>query len=75
MQLKQFGKHLWKRMTDHEIFDRAAQLSYYFLLALFPLLLFMMTLLGYFAGLFGFAGGEKRRRVARSRQLGLLLDR
>jgi membrane protein len=50
LQLKQFAKHLWKRITDHGIFDRAAQLSYYFLLALFPLLLFMMTLLGYFAG-------------------------
>ncbi len=50
MQLTTLAKHLWKRINDHEIFDRAAQLSYYFLLALFPLLLFMMTLLGYFAG-------------------------
>ena len=50
MQWKQFLKRLWTRTTEHEIFDRAAQLSYYFLLALFPLLLFMMTLLGYFAG-------------------------
>lgn len=46
-------------MTDHEIFDRAAQLSYYFLLALFPLLLFMMTLLGYFAG----TSGEVRDKL------------
>ncbi|HKO61476.1 MAG TPA: YihY/virulence factor BrkB family protein [Pyrinomonadaceae bacterium] len=50
MQWKQFFKRLWARINKHEIFDRAAQLSYYFLLALFPLLLFMMTLLGYFAG-------------------------
>ena len=50
MQWKKFFKRLWERLTEHEIFDRAAQLSYYFLLALFPLLLFMMTLLGYFAG-------------------------
>ena len=50
MQWKQFLKRLWARLDEHEIFDRAAQLSYYFLLALFPLLLFMMTLLGYFAG-------------------------
>lgn len=50
MQWKQFFKRLWARLNEHEIFDRAAQLSYYFLLALFPLLLFMMTLLGYFAG-------------------------
>ena len=50
LQWKKFFKPLWERLTEHEIFDRAAQLSYYFLLALFPLLLFMMTLLGYFAG-------------------------
>lgn len=50
MQWKKFFKHLWARLNKHEIFDRAAQLSYYFLLALFPLLLFLMTLLGYFAG-------------------------
>ena len=36
-------------MDEHDIFGRAAQLSYYFLLALFPLLLFLVTLLGYFA--------------------------
>ena len=47
---KQFGKKLWTRLSEHDVFDRAAQLSYYFLLALFPLLLFMMTMLGYFAG-------------------------
>ena len=50
MQWKKFFKRLWARLVEHEIFDRAAQLSYYFLLALFPLLLFMMTVLGYFAG-------------------------
>ncbi len=50
MQWKQFFKRLWARINEHEIFDRAAQLSYYFLLALFPLLLFMLTVLGYFAG-------------------------
>lgn len=50
MGLKKFIRRLWERLNDHEIFDRAAQLSYYFLLALFPLLLFLVTLLGYFAG-------------------------
>jgi membrane protein len=43
------AKRLWKRINDHDLFGRAAQLAYYFLLALFPLLLFLMTLLGYFA--------------------------
>lgn len=37
---------LW-RINDDEIFGRAAQLSYYFLLALFPLLLVLINLLGY----------------------------
>lgn len=46
---KSFAGRIWTRLNDHEIFGRAAQLSYYFLLALFPLLLFLMTLLGYFA--------------------------
>src|SRR4026209_868994 len=46
---KTFVQQLWTRLNDHDIFGRAAQLSYYFLLALFPLLLFLMTLLGYFA--------------------------
>src|SRR5215813_4151713 len=36
------------RTEKHEIFGRAAQLSYFFLLALFPLLLFLITLFGYF---------------------------
>jgi membrane protein len=40
---------LWTRINDHDIFGGAAKLSYYFLLALFPLLLVLMTLLGYFA--------------------------
>jgi membrane protein len=35
-------------MNEDDVWGRAAQLSYYFLLALFPLLLFLVTLLGYF---------------------------
>lgn len=50
---------LWTRINDHDIFGGAAQLSYYFLLAVFPLLLFLMTLLGYFAG----AGSELRNKL------------
>jgi len=46
---KGFAGRLWTRINDHDIFGGAAQLSYYFLLALFPLLLFLVTLLGYFA--------------------------
>ncbi len=59
MNWKSFAGRLWKRTNDHDIFGRAAQLSYYFLLALFPLLLFLMTLLGYFAQ----AGSDLRHKL------------
>lgn len=49
MDWKHFASRLWTRINDHDLFGRAAQLSYYFLLAVFPLLLFLVTLLGYFA--------------------------
>jgi membrane protein len=42
-------KQLVKRINQDKIFGRAAQLSYYFLLALFPLLLFLINILGYLA--------------------------
>src|SRR5689334_18922127 len=42
-------KRLAKRIKEDRIFGRAAQLSYYFLLALFPLLLFLINILGYLA--------------------------
>ncbi|HEV7396525.1 MAG TPA: YihY/virulence factor BrkB family protein [Pyrinomonadaceae bacterium] len=47
---------VWERISDHNVLGRAAQLSYYFLLALFPLLIFLVTLLGYFAS----AGSQLR---------------
>lgn len=59
VQLKKFVDRLWTRINDHDIFGRAAQLSYYFLLALFPLLLFLMSLLGYFAQ----AGSDLRTKL------------
>ena len=42
-------KRLLSRINEDDVFGRAAQLSYYFLLALFPLLLVLINLLGYFA--------------------------
>lgn len=47
--LKARLKRVARAIQDDDVFGRAAQLSYYFLLALFPLLLFLVTLLGYFA--------------------------
>ena len=59
MNWKTFAARLWTRINDHDIFGRAAQLSYYFLLAVFPLLLFLVTLLGYFAD----AGSSLRNKL------------
>jgi membrane protein len=59
VRVKKFMGRLWTRINDHDIFGRAAQLSYYFLLALFPLLLFLMSLLGYFAQ----AGSDLRTKL------------
>jgi membrane protein len=57
--LKQQLKRLFWRVQDDNVFGRAAQLSYYFLLALFPLLLFLVSLLGFFAK----AGSELRNEL------------
>src|SRR2546423_8137194 len=56
---KEFWKRVWARIEEDEILARAAQLSYFFLLALFPLLIFLITLLGYFNG----AGSHLQRRL------------
>lgn len=54
-----FLRRIWERINDHNVLGRAAQLSYYFLLALFPLLIFLVTLLGYFAS----AGSQLRESL------------
>jgi membrane protein len=55
------GRRVWLDIYEGDLFTRAAALSYYFLLALFPLLLFLMTMLGYFAE----AGTELRANLLR----------
>ncbi len=45
---KELIVRVWKRIDQDDVFGRAAQLSYYFVLAMFPLLIFLSTLLGYF---------------------------
>jgi len=44
------AKRVWYEMDQDEIFSRAAALSYYFLLALFPMLFFLTSLLGLIVG-------------------------
>jgi membrane protein len=46
----QLIKRVWTQMDEDDVAIRSAALSYYFLLALFPLLLVMVTLLGFMAG-------------------------
>src|SRR5436853_2468390 len=46
---KELAKRVWTEASNDDVWGRAAQLSYYFLLALFPLLLVMMAILGIFA--------------------------
>src|SRR5918912_2847345 len=47
---KDLGKRVWSEVQEDEIFGRAAQLAYYFLLALFPLLLFLTSVIGLVMG-------------------------
>jgi membrane protein len=43
---KDIGKRLWVRSQAHDLLDRAALLSFYLLLAFFPLLIFLSSLTG-----------------------------
>jgi membrane protein len=45
---KELLPELWGRALAHNVLDRAALLSYYFLLALFPLLIVLTALMGFF---------------------------
>ncbi len=58
---RDMGYHIWQEIYAGDLFNRAATLSYYFLLALFPLLLFLLALLGSFAD----TGTELRNNLFR----------
>lgn len=47
---RNLAKRVWADIGKDDIFGRAAQLSYYFLLALFPLLLFLTSVIGVILG-------------------------
>jgi membrane protein len=53
------GKRVWLEIYDGSMLAYAAALSFYFLLALFPLILFLITILGFFAE----AGTELRTQL------------
>ena len=53
------GKQVWKDIGEDELSVRSAALAYYFVLAVFPALLFLLSLLGFFAG----AGSQLRENL------------
>lgn len=50
LTVKQLAGRVWLQMNEDDIWGRAAQLSYYFLLALFPLLIFLTSVIGIIMG-------------------------
>jgi membrane protein len=48
LTLAELGRRLWQEFQRDEILGRGAQLAYYFLLALFPALIFLTALMGLF---------------------------
>src|SRR3954467_14785157 len=47
---KKLAERIWNEINEDDVFGRAAQLAYYFLLALFPLLIFLTSALGLMLG-------------------------
>ena len=56
---RELARRVWLDVYEGDLLTRAAALSYYFLLALFPLLLFLTAMLGHFAE----SGTELRRNM------------
>ncbi len=50
LSLKELGKRVIGEIQSDDVFGRSAQLAYYFLLALFPLLLFLTSVIGIVLG-------------------------
>lgn len=44
---RQLGVRLWRQVYEDELLARCAELAYFFLFSIFPLMLFLTTLLGY----------------------------
>ncbi|MFZ3211854.1 MAG: YihY/virulence factor BrkB family protein [Terriglobales bacterium] len=49
LTLRELARRVWDGIYQNELLDRGYELAYNFLLAVFPLLLFLITLLGLFA--------------------------
>ena len=44
----ELARRTWREMIDDDVLGLAAQLSYYFFLALFPAILFLLAVASYF---------------------------
>src|SRR5499425_647860 len=44
---RQAALKIWEKLFDNDVFGRAAQLAYYWLFSIFPLLIFLTTLLAF----------------------------
>src|SRR5215216_6511762 len=51
LTLKRLALKTWKEANEDNVFGGAAELAYYFLLALFPMLIFLVSLVGFVPGL------------------------
>jgi membrane protein len=58
---RQLNRRTWSRVYKDDVLGKAAQLSYFFVFSLFPLLYFLASLLGYFTQ----TGPEMRRSLLR----------
>ena len=47
---RELARRVWKEIREDNVLGRAAELSYYFLLALFPFLIFLTSILGFILG-------------------------
>lgn len=59
LSVVQLGKRVWKEVDRDEVLNRAASLAYYFVLALFPMLLFVVSMMGLMAS----KGGELQQEM------------
>ena len=72
LTLKELAVRTWREANEDSILGHAAELAYYFLLALFPMLIFLTSLVGFlpglreaiFTGLAKFVPGEAMRLVS-----------
>jgi membrane protein len=48
LSLRELNRRTWSNVYNDDVLGRAAQLSYFFIFSLFPLLFFLASLIGYF---------------------------